>query len=198
MDDYETKRNETKRNHGARLNDEACSAATMTPRLADSFGGAALPSWVSALRVKIDDATLDADEIRVARAAFPTLKATSLSSSLPSDWSSPLAFSTVHLSNQQGLGDAAAATLPELLEAHYATSLSGQVLSLVGSSDLIGNPVALLSDIGRGLQDLVERPVAGLKSGGGVGLLEGLGEGGALFAARTMKGLAHSTALVIR
>jgi vacuolar protein sorting-associated protein 13A/C len=48
----------------------------------------------------------------------------------------------------------------------------------MGSIDLIGNPVALFSNIGRGMQDLIQKPKEGFIKGpleGGLGIVKGAG-----------------------
>ena len=49
-----------------------------------------------------------------------------------------------------------------------------QVLNLLGSLSLIGNPVGLFNNITTGVTDLIERPVEGFTKGpleGGLGLM---------------------------
>lgn len=53
-----------------------------------------------------------------------------------------------------------------------------QMLLLMGSIDLIGNPVGLFSNIGQGMQDLIQKPAEGFVKGpleGGLGIVQGVG-----------------------
>lgn len=61
---------------------------------------------------------------------------------------------------------------------HYMNSFSTEVLKLLGSMNIIGNPVGLFSQIGTGVQDFIEKPLEGIIKGpleGGVGLVKGAG-----------------------
>ena len=56
----------------------------------------------------------------------------------------------------------------------YKKSLMKQIFLLMGSIDLIGNPVGLFSNIGAGMQDLVMKPAEGFVKGpleGGLGIV---------------------------
>ena len=53
-----------------------------------------------------------------------------------------------------------------------------QILFLMGSMELIGNPIGLFNNIGTGLQDLITKPQEGFIKGpleGGLGILMGAG-----------------------
>ena len=53
-----------------------------------------------------------------------------------------------------------------------------QIFLLLGSIDLIGNPVGLFSNIGQGMQDLIKKPTEGFVKGpleGGLGIVAGVG-----------------------
>jgi len=53
-----------------------------------------------------------------------------------------------------------------------------QVLKLLGSLSLLGNPVGLFNNISTGVTDLIERPAEGFTKGpleGGLGLVQGAG-----------------------
>jgi len=64
------------------------------------------------------------------------------------------------------------------LISHYKNNLTTEVFKLLGSINIIGNPVGLFSQIGTGVQDLIEKPMEGFIKGpleGGVGLVQGAG-----------------------
>ena len=64
------------------------------------------------------------------------------------------------------------------LISHYKNNLTTEVFKLLGSINLLGNPVGLFSQIGTGVQDLFEKPIEGFIKGpleGGVGLVKGAG-----------------------
>ena len=59
---------------------------------------------------------------------------------------------------------------------HYKESLTVSIFKLLGSIDLIGNPVGLFSNIGSGVSDLIEKPKEGFIKGpleGGAGIVKG-------------------------
>ena len=60
------------------------------------------------------------------------------------------------------------------LAIRYKESLLKQIFFLIGSIDLIGNPVGLFNNIGAGMQDLVMKPAEGFVKGpleGGLGIV---------------------------
>lgn len=62
--------------------------------------------------------------------------------------------------------------------AHYKDQGMRQILKLLGSLSVIGNPVGLFNNISTGVTDLIERPVEGFTKGpleGGLGLVSGAG-----------------------
>lgn len=64
------------------------------------------------------------------------------------------------------------------LISHYKANLTTEVLKLLGSINILGNPVGLFSSIGTGMQDLLEKPREGFIKGpleGGIGLAKGAG-----------------------
>lgn len=63
-----------------------------------------------------------------------------------------------------------------LLTEHYTSNIKSNVLKLVGSSDLIGNPTDLVSSIGTGVNEFWYAPKEGFMQGpisGGLGILKG-------------------------
>ena len=62
------------------------------------------------------------------------------------------------------------------LLSHYRDNLATEIFKLLGSINIIGNPVGLFSQIGTGVQDLIEKPIEGIIKGpleGGIGLMRG-------------------------
>lgn len=66
--------------------------------------------------------------------------------------------------------------LSQALATHYSLSLLSQAGWIIGSLDLIGNPVLLLNKVRSGLHDLIALPYEGLTRGPGFFVL-GLGQG---------------------
>lgn len=61
---------------------------------------------------------------------------------------------------------------------NYKSSLVNQSLSILGSVNIIGNPIGLFKNIGTGVTDLIEMPRDGFVKGpieGGVGVVLGAG-----------------------
>ena len=59
---------------------------------------------------------------------------------------------------------------------HYKDSLFYQLLKLLGSLDLIGNPIGLISNLGMGVKDAIVKPIEGFVDGPlemGRGFIEG-------------------------
>lgn len=64
------------------------------------------------------------------------------------------------------------------LISHYKQSVTTEVFKLLGSINIIGNPVGLFTQIGTGVSDLFEKPKEGFVKGpleGGLGVVEGAG-----------------------
>jgi vacuolar protein sorting-associated protein 13A/C len=47
------------------------------------------------------------------------------------------------------------------LISHYTQESVNEVLKILGSIDILGNPIGLLTNIGTGVQDLFEKPIDG-------------------------------------
>jgi vacuolar protein sorting-associated protein 13A/C len=61
---------------------------------------------------------------------------------------------------------------------HYKTQGTREVFKILGSVDILGNPVGLFTNIGTGVVDLFEKPMEGFVKGpleGGVGIMKGAG-----------------------
>jgi vacuolar protein sorting-associated protein 13A/C len=53
-----------------------------------------------------------------------------------------------------------------------------QIFKIVGSIDILGNPLGLFKNIGQGVFDFVDKPIEGFINGplgGGIGLIKGTG-----------------------
>lgn len=69
----------------------------------------------------------------------------------------------------------------------YKKEIVGNVLKVLGSLDIVGNPVGLCTDVATGVIDLVRMPVKGFCKGplqGGKGIFQGIGS----FAKNIVKG----------
>jgi hypothetical protein len=68
--------------------------------------------------------------------------------------------------------------IQETFKAYYMESLKWSALSLIGASNLIGNPVGLINTLGTGVKDFWYEPVHGFMKGakeGGLGIVKGTG-----------------------
>jgi vacuolar protein sorting-associated protein 13A/C len=64
------------------------------------------------------------------------------------------------------------------LATHYKDNLTQQLLKILGSIEIIGNPVGLVKNIGIGVYDLFDKPIEGFIKGpieGGIGIGKGAG-----------------------
>jgi vacuolar protein sorting-associated protein 13A/C len=86
----------------------------------------------------------------------------------------PLNLPPIHLSEQS-------TTAPQILKqisARYTREGLFSLLKVMGSFNIIGNPVALFVNLGTGIWDFVDKPMTGFVKGpleGSYGLLRGLG-----------------------
>jgi vacuolar protein sorting-associated protein 13A/C len=65
-----------------------------------------------------------------------------------------------------------------LFSDYYSSSLKKNFVTIIGSNNLLGNPVNFVRTVGNGVHDFVHEPIDGFKSGivlGGVGILKGTG-----------------------
>lgn len=67
--------------------------------------------------------------------------------------------------------------LVAMISQHVMYSVIGQVYKLLGSSDLIGNPVRLIDKVGTGFYQLARDPLQGLSEGSPSEFLRGIGSG---------------------
>ena len=86
----------------------------------------------------------------------------------------PLTLSGIELDN---VFDSKAAIMKKIVD-KYKNEVTKCIPKLLGSLDIVGNPVGLFTNISSGVVDLVEKPVQGFLQGpleGGKGLLLGAG-----------------------
>ena len=81
--------------------------------------------------------------------------------------------------------------LQEKIIYQYIQSGKWQLLKIIGSIDILGNPVGLFSGIGTGIVDLFNKPIKGFVKGpleGGKGMIDGAGS----LAKKTFAGTLNS------
>jgi len=74
---------------------------------------------------------------------------------------------------------------------HYQENIISTILKIIGSINIIGNPIGLLRYIGSGVVDLIEKPIEGVQRGP-LGLGIGVFEGGSSFLKKTFAGTFNS------
>ena len=65
-----------------------------------------------------------------------------------------------------------------LLKNHYLERMRQNMFTMIGSSNILGNPVNFVSHLGTGVQDFFYKPITGIVKGpleGGKGFIEGTG-----------------------
>ena len=65
-----------------------------------------------------------------------------------------------------------------MLKNHYVERMRQNVFTMIGSSNILGNPVNFVNHLGTGVQDFFYKPIEGIVKGpleGGKGLIEGTG-----------------------
>jgi vacuolar protein sorting-associated protein 13A/C len=65
-----------------------------------------------------------------------------------------------------------------LLKNHYIERMKKNLFTIIGSSNILGNPVNFVNHLGTGVQDFFYKPIEGIVKGpleGGKGLIEGTG-----------------------
>jgi hypothetical protein len=82
-------------------------------------------------------------------------------------------------------------SLTNKLVQHYKDNGIKQGLKILGSIDILGNPVNLLSNIGTGVVDFFEKPIEGFAKGP-LDVAKGLGQGTASLVKNTGKGVFNS------
>ena len=73
----------------------------------------------------------------------------------------------------------------------YTRNIISTVLKIIGSINIIGNPVGLVRHIGSGIVDLIEKPIEGVRRGP-LGLGIGILQGGSSFLIKTFTGTFNS------
>lgn len=74
---------------------------------------------------------------------------------------------------------------------HYKEIIYISIIKIIGSINIIGNPLGLIRSIGSGVVDLIEKPVEGAQRGP-LGLGIGILEGGSSFIKKTLTGTLNS------
>lgn len=100
--------------------------------------------------------------------------ATALGVALSNIDEAPLNFQGLQLTN---CFDTAAGITNKMI-AFYKTEGMSQILKLLGSLSVLGNPVGLFNNVSTGVKDLFERPAQGFTKGpleGGLGIVQGAG-----------------------
>ncbi|GAA6061937.1 hypothetical protein JCM10212_001505 [Sporobolomyces blumeae] len=82
------------------------------------------------------------------------------------------------------------------LTKHYATAFTGQLYRVLGSADLIGNPVGLFTNVSSGVAELFIQPYDSIMLNGNEGIGVGIARGAGTFAKKTVFGLSDSLAKV--
>ena len=87
------------------------------------------------------------------------------------------------------------AVVKELLQNHYTSNLKTNLLKLIGSTDLLGNPTDFVNTLGTGARQFYYAPKEGFMKGplqGGLGLVKGTGS----LVAHTVGGAAGSVSKI--
>jgi hypothetical protein len=64
-----------------------------------------------------------------------------------------------------------------ILSTHYINQGINQIYKILGATDIIGNPVGLISNLGRGVEELYSEPFQGVLSGDMSRAAKGIGRG---------------------
>ena len=83
----------------------------------------------------------------------------------------------------------------DILSLHYNHSLLQEVYNIVGSADIIGNPIGLVNTLGTGFRDFFYEPAQGFVRGpisGGKGIIKGTGS----LLKNTVKGTFNSVSKI--
>lgn len=81
------------------------------------------------------------------------------------------------------------------LMTHYKDKFINLLLKVLGSIELIGNPVGLVKHLARGVYDLIDKPIEGFIKGpieGGIGIAKGVGS----LVQNTITGTFNSTSKI--
>jgi vacuolar protein sorting-associated protein 13A/C len=83
-------------------------------------------------------------------------------------------------------------SIVNLLSKHYIKQGISQVYKILGATDIVGNPVGLISNLGRGVEELYSEPFQGVLSGNMSNAAKGLGRGVVGFTKKTAFGVSNS------
>ena len=75
---------------------------------------------------------------------------------------------------------------------HYVTQGIQQIYKVLGSTDIVGNPVGLISNLGRGVEELYSEPFQGALTGNISQAARGIGKGIFGFATKSAYGISNS------
>jgi vacuolar protein sorting-associated protein 13A/C len=98
----------------------------------------------------------------------------SLGFTIPTLTAAPMTLNALEISNIYGT----TGTVMSLLTEHYTSNIKSNLLKLLGSSDLIGNPTDFITTLGTGAKSFYYEPKQGFMKGpveGGIGLIKGTG-----------------------
>jgi len=93
---------------------------------------------------------------------------------IPTLTAAPVTLNALEINNIYGTSG----TVISLLQYHYTSNIKSNLLKLLGSSDLIGNPTDFVSTMGTGMKSFYYEPKQGFMKGpieGGIGLIKGTG-----------------------
>ncbi|GAA5995177.1 hypothetical protein JCM5350_001861 [Sporobolomyces pararoseus] len=86
--------------------------------------------------------------------------------------------------------------LQSRLTKHYSTAFTGQLYRVLGSADVIGNPVGLFTNVSSGVADFFIQPYDSIMLNGNEGVGIGIARGAGSLAKKTVFGLSDSLAKV--
>lgn len=81
-----------------------------------------------------------------------------------------------------------------ILSKHYITQGIQQIYKVLGATDIVGNPVGLIDNLGRGVEELYSEPFKGALTGSVSGVASGVGKGVKGFVKNTTNGVSNSLA----
>ncbi len=91
---------------------------------------------------------------------------------------------------------ASAKDLGKQLSCHYQRQVLFRAFKIIGSAELLGNPVAFLQNVASGVKDFLYEPVAGLREGSMEGFIFGVVKGTSSLLSRTTYSLAETLQLI--
>ncbi|KAH8926014.1 hypothetical protein BT69DRAFT_1239533 [Atractiella rhizophila] len=100
----------------------------------------------------------------------------------------PLRFNSLSVSNAKLSLEA----LQERVVYHYQQELYGQLYRILGSADILGNPVGLFNNVSSGIKDIFYEPYLGVIHHGGKEVGIGIARGAGSFFKKTLFGVSDS------